>query len=128
MRTADLDKLSNWTRFKPRLCQGCGAGCCRLPVEANAADLRRLGLLSEDQAEGSLKKAARQLIAAGKVRLYRAATGIFTLAQTPDGDCIFLGKEDRLCQVYDRRPEVCRRFPQIGPRPGYCPASGKRQA
>ena len=128
MRTyPDLDKLSNWTRFRPSLCRGCWAGCCRLPVEATADDLVRLGLLSADEAQGSLKKAARRLMAAGVVHQFRASTGLFTLAQTPDGDCIYLGKDDRLCTVYERRPSVCRRFPEVGPRPGHCPARQVRR-
>lgn len=119
---ADLDQLSKWTRFRPSLCRGCWAGCCRLPVEANAADLVRLGILGEDEAAGSLKKAARRLTTAGLVHQFRASTGIFTLAQTPGGDCIYLGA-DRQCTVYDRRPGVCRRFPETaGPRVGHCPA------
>ena len=124
---SDLDKLSNWTRFRPSLCKGCWAGCCRLPVEATADDLVRLGLLSPDEATGSLKKVARRLMSDGVVHQFRASTGLFTLAQTPDGDCRFLGKEDRLCTVYERRPGVCRRFPEVGPRPGHCPARQLRR-
>jgi len=119
----NLDRLSNWTKFRPSLCQGCGAGCCRLPVEANASDLLRLGLISPDELGNGLKKAARRLMTAGVVRQYRATSGIFTLAQRPDGDCIYLGARDRLCSVYEQRPSVCRQFPSIGPRPGFCPAS-----
>jgi Fe-S-cluster containining protein len=121
MSNGDLDKLSRWTRFKPSLCRGCWAGCCRLPVEANVDDLVRLGLVSPDEAVGSLKRVARRLIGSGKVHQYRAATGIFTMAQKPNGDCLFLGN-DRLCTVYNQRPDVCRSFPTIGPRPGFCPA------
>jgi len=121
MSNGDLDKLSRWTRFKPSLCRGCWAGCCRLPVEATIDDLVRLGLVGPDEAVGSLKKVARRLIANGKVHQYRAVTGIFTLAQKPNGDCHFLGT-DRLCTIYDQRPDVCRKFPSVGPRPGYCPA------
>ncbi len=80
----------------------------------------RLGLITEDEALGSLKKVARRLESEGYVRQFRAATGIFTLAQSPAGDCIFLGK-DRLCTRYETRPNVCRSFPSIGPKPGYCP-------
>lgn len=77
--------------------------------------------MTADEAIGSLKKVARNLIAAGHVHQYRASSGIFTLAQKPNGDCQYLG-DDRLCKVYELRPDVCRRFPEIGPRPGYCPA------
>lgn len=122
MKTSYLDQLSNWTRYRPRLCEGCWSSCCRLPVEASAADLVRLGVMHEDEAVGSLKKVARRLAADGVIRHFRAASGIFTLAQTPGGDCRFLGA-DRRCTVYERRPDVCRRFPDVGPRPGFCPAS-----
>ncbi len=80
----------------------------------------RLGLISEDESRGSLKKVARRLESKGYVRLFRAVSGIFTLAQTPAGDCVFLGK-DRLCTRYETRPNVCRSFPDIGPKPGFCP-------
>lgn len=124
MNISRLDRLSNWTKYRPRLCDGCWSACCRLPVEASAADLVRLGVLAEDEASGSLKKAARRLESEGIIRQFRATNGIFTLAQSPTGDCIYLGK-DRLCTVYERRPDVCRRFPDIGPRPGYCPSLRK---
>ena len=118
----DFERLSLWTKFRPSLCKGCYAACCRLPVEATADDLVRLGLIAQDEASGSLKKVARRLQSEGVVRHFRASTGKFTLAQTPSGDCLYLGPKDRLCTVYDRRPDVCRKFPTIGPRPGHCPA------
>jgi uncharacterized protein len=40
-------------------------------------------------------------------------------------DCIYLGA-DRRCTVYEKRPEVCRQFPRIGPRPGWCPAGSAK--
>lgn len=81
----------------------------------------RLGLISEDEAQGSLKKAARHLAKAGYVHSFRVTTLLFTLQQKSNGDCVFLS-ERRLCTVYDKRPDVCRKFPAIGPRPGFCPA------
>ena len=116
-----IDRPSTWRPYRSGLCQGCEAGCCQLPVEADAADLVRLGLLHGDEAAGSLKKAARRLIKERVVRSFRAATGLFTLEQKANRDCVFLD-ENRRCRVYDKRPEVCRRFPTIGPRPGFCPA------
>lgn len=127
MSSADPDLPSTWTRFRPSLCDGCRAGCCTLPVEVGAADLLRMGLVTPDETTGSLKKVARRLIRDGVVRSFRARTGLFTLEQRDGGDCIFLGKDDRLCRLYDRRPDVCRRFPEIGPRPGFCPAAPKRR-
>jgi Fe-S-cluster containining protein len=121
----DRDRPSSWPRYRAGLCEGCWAGCCTLPVEVSAFDLIRLGLITEDEASGSLKKVARRLMKEGKVRSFSAPVGLFILEQRGGRDCIFLGEKDRLCTVYDKRPEVCRRFPKIGPRPGHCPAIRK---
>jgi len=115
---------SEWTKYKKGLCEGCWAGCCTLPVEVSAFDLMRLELITEDEAASSLKKVARRLIKEGWVQAFQVRSQLFILEQRNGRDCIFLGK-DRLCTVYDKRPEVCRAFPKIGPRPGYCPARKK---
>lgn len=92
-----------------------------MPVEISFADLVRLGLTSEDERTNtSEKKIAKRLQKEGIIKDYRGATGFFTLTQQANDDCYFLGK-DRLCKVYDLRPGVCRQFPAIGPRPGFCP-------
>jgi Fe-S-cluster containining protein len=120
---ARFARLSTWVPHKPSLCRGCYAACCRLPVEVSAADLVRLGVVTPDEVVGSLKKVARRLGAAGVIKQFRAATGIFTLAQTLAGDCINHDPKTRMCRVYERRPTVCRDFPtRLGPRPGFCPA------
>ena len=116
-----LDLPSTWAKFtNGKMCEGCWAGCCTLPVEVSAYDLMRLEVLTEDEAAASLKKSARRLMKEGIVRSFHPSRQLFVLEQRNGRDCIFLGK-DRLCTVYDKRPEVCRRFPKIGPRPGYCP-------
>lgn len=92
-----------------------------MPVEVTAADIVRLGLASEDELQDSPRKTSKRLEKEGVTISYRAGTGLYTLRQLKNGDCRFLG-EDRLCQVYENRPEVCRKFPAVGPRPGYCPA------
>lgn len=81
-------------------------------------------LISDDEAAGSLKKLARSLSKQGIIKSFRATTGIFILEQRHGRDCIFLN-EERRCTIYDKRPEVCRRFPEIGPRPGHCPVVQK---
>lgn len=115
------DLPSTWPRWRPGLCQGCSARCCTLPVEASIDDLVRMGLVTADEAHGSLKKVAKTLIRTGAVKNYRAKTGLFTLSQRPNGDCLYLDA-NRRCTIYDTRPRVCRLFPEIGPRPGHCPA------
>ena len=95
-----------------------------MPVEVLAEDLFRLGLIGEDEVRGSPKKVFKKLSKQGVLKSFRASTGLFMLVQKSNDDCIFLGA-DRLCEVYDRRPGVCREFPKIGPRPGFCPANKK---
>jgi Fe-S-cluster containining protein len=120
-----LDRPSTWMPYKNGLCDGCWAGCCTLPVEASAFDLIRLELTDEFEAGQSLKKVARRLMDEKIIRSFNAKTGIFTLEQRHGRDCIFLHPETRQCTVYEKRPEVCRKFPKIGPRPGFCPALRK---
>ena len=115
-----VEDTDTWTKYKKGLCEGCWAGCCTLPVEASANDLIRLGLITEDEAASSLKKVARRLMREGKIQKFQARSQLFVLEQISGRDCIFLGK-DRRCTVYERRPEVCRTFPKIGPKPSYCP-------
>ncbi len=85
-------------------------------------DLIRLGLITEDEAVDSLRKVARKLHKSGHIQSFNAGKQLFILEQRRGRDCIFLGEKDRRCTVYDRRPQVCRSFPKIGPRPTYCPA------
>lgn len=104
------------------MCEGCWGGCCTLPVEASVNDLIRLGLTCEEEAAVSLKKLAQRLMKEGVIQAFQQKSQLFVLEQRSGRDCIYLGK-DRLCTVYDKRPEVCRQFPKIGPRPGWCPRS-----
>lgn len=120
----DAQRPSGWVKFRAGLCRGCWAGCCTLPVEASAADLVRLGVLDEMEAAQISRAVIRRMQSQGILNRYNSKTGIFVLAQKPNDDCVFLG-EDRLCTVYHARPTVCRRFPEIGPRPGHCPAGPK---
>jgi uncharacterized protein len=122
----DKDRPSTWRKYRAGLCENCMAGCCTMPVEVHISDLVRLGVVSQDEADASIKKVAKQLIREGIVSTYRQGTGLFMLTQRDGGDCYFLDK-NRLCTVYERRPEVCRKFPDIGPRPGWCPASSKKK-
>jgi uncharacterized protein len=114
------DRPSTWIRYRDGLCESCRAGCCHLPVEVRFEDLKKLGLAQEGDRE---KQVARLLTSKGIVANYRHATGLFLLKAKSNGACPFLGK-DFLCTVYEKRPEVCRKFPrEIGPRPGYCPST-----
>ena len=121
----DLDKPSTWLLFKPTMCNGCAASCCKMPVDATVPDLVRMGVLSEDEAQWSARNIARKLIQDRVIVSYRASKMIFTIAQKSNRECVFLGDKTKLCTIYERRPDVCRRFPQVGPRPGYCPKNPK---
>ena len=121
MNLVNKDLPSTWVQYQTGLCQGCLAQCCSLPVEVNREELVRLGLVKADEVEGSLKKVAKRLLGLGWVQKFSAETGRFILGQNRAGVCVFLG-DDRKCSVYENRPDVCRDFPNIGPRPGYCPS------
>ena len=95
-----------------------------MPVEVSVGDLIRLGVLTEDEASRSLKVAAARLKREKIVKTFRVRSLIFVLEQRSNGDCIFLDK-NRRCTVYEKRPEICRQFPKIGPKPGFCPYQPK---
>lgn len=117
----DVDRPSSWKKYKSGMCKGCWGGCCTMPVEVQISDLVRLGLVSDDEvATSSLRKIAKKLEREGFVKNYRASSGLFMLMQKANRDCIFMDK-DRQCTRYEKRPDVCRKFPEIGPRPGWCP-------
>ncbi len=117
----DIDRPSTWKQYRTEMCTGCFGGCCTMPVEVKLSDLIRLGLVTQDEADGSIKKVAKRLIKEGYVTSYRQGTDLFMLSQKANRDCYFMDTKTRLCTVYEKRPEVCRQFPSIGPRPGYCP-------
>lgn len=117
----DIDRPSTWKAYRKGMCEGCFGGCCTMPVEVQISDLVRLNLVSEDEAQGSLKKVSKRLIREGYVTSYRKGTDLFMLTQKANRDCLFLDEKTRLCKVYENRPVVCREFPSIGPRPGFCP-------
>jgi Fe-S-cluster containining protein len=118
------DKVFTWVRYREGLCRGCTAACCTMPVEVKASDLVRLGLILPEEHEESPRKVLAKLSKQGWVKSYRASTDVYMLQQMSNDDCVFLGA-DRLCRVYDKRPDVCRKFPRVGLRPGFCPASSQ---
>lgn len=121
----DLDRMSTWLPYKPSMCKGCVGNCCKLPVDATVSDLVRMEVLTQDEALWSARKIARKLQQKGIVVSFRASTMLFQLSQKANRDCIYMG-EDRLCTIYEKRPDVCRRFPTCSPRPNYCPAERKK--
>lgn len=123
----DVDRLETWSRYRAGLCDGCAANCCTMPVEVRLADLVRLGLVDPFEAEHEEpKQIAKRLSKAGLLDHFNFKQSIFTLARRAGGDCHFLDRQTRRCTVYERRPETCRKHPQVGPRPGYCPYGARR--
>ena len=122
----DVDRLDTWTRYKSGLCDRCAAHCCTMPVEVRLADLVRLGLVDDFEAEHEdPKRIAKRLIKAGLLDHFNHKNEIFTLARRASGDCHFLDAVTRRCTVYEQRPNTCRLHPQVGPRPGHCPFGPK---
>ena len=93
-----------------------------MPVEVRLPDLVRLGLVDPFEAEHDApKQIAKRLEKAGLIDHFNFKHGIFTLARRANGDCTHLHPQTRRCTVYAQRPDTCRKHPQVGPRPGYCP-------
>ena len=98
-----------------------------MPVEVRLADLVRLGLVDPFEAEHDApKQIARRLEKAGLIEHFNFRHSIFTLARRANGDCAHLHPQTRRCTVYDLRPDTCRKHPQVGPRPGYCPYGDRK--
>ncbi len=123
----DVDKPSTWRKFtSDEQCGSCIANCCTMPVEVSLPDLIRLNLVSEDDRQNStIRKIAKKLIKDKWIVSYRETSGFFMLSQKANRDCIFLDSKTRQCTMYSNRPDVCRQFPQIGPRPTFCPYEKK---
>ena len=117
---ANVDALSTWVKYKKTLCQTCRGVCCSLPVEVSFADLARMGVVDEFEAQEPAKKLAKRLIKEGIVGHFNHKNEIYTLARYANDDCIYLHQKTRLCSIYQQRPETCRNHPQIGPKPGHC--------
>lgn len=113
--------VSKWTRFKPNLCKTCFATCCHdMPLEVSLPDLIRLGLVSAEESIEDLSDIASRLKKRKLIQNFHPRKMVFVIAQKKNKDCIFLD-ENRRCTVYLKRPEICRQFPKIGPKPGSCP-------
>ncbi len=119
----DVDRPSTWKKFtSDEVCHSCVASCCTMPVEVTLTDLIRLNLVTEDEVQNmGIRKVAKKLVKEKWISTYREGTGLFMLTQKANRDCIFLDTRTRRCTNYQLRPDVCRQFPSIGPRPGFCP-------
>ena len=125
----DVDRLETWTRYRAGLCERCHAYCCTMPVEVRLPDLVRLELVDAFEAEHvEPRLIARRLIKERRVLRYHHQDGIFTLARRANGDCLYLDAQSRRCAVYEKRPNTCRKHPQVGPKPGYCPHGPRQDA
>ena len=85
-----------------------------------------MGFLEEGEVSGELDLAADRLKRDGIIRSFNRRTRIFTIRRRGQ-DCIFLDPNERRCLIYDRRPFVCRRFPEGGIRPGFCPHRARKK-
>jgi Fe-S-cluster containining protein len=104
------------------MCNTCAANCCTMPVEVKIPDLIQLNLVDAFEAEHEEpKQIAKRLSKAGLIDHFNFKNSIFTLARHSNGDCQYLDGKSRMCKVYDIRPSTCRKHPQVGPKPGFCP-------
>ena len=120
-KPVNVDDLDTWIKYRKGLCDDCNATCCTLPVEVRLSDLVRLELISEFEAEHESEKSiAKQLSKQGVVQHFHFNTGVYTLSQMANGDCLYLDPKKRRCTVYNKRPQTCREHPQVGPKPNHC--------
>lgn len=120
VRSADVDDLTTWTRYKKKLCLQCRGTCCSLPVEVQPEDLVRIGVIDAFDLLENMKRIYKKLCKEGVVEHFHAKTNTFTLARMANGDCLYLDAKTRRCTIYEMRPDTCRNHPQVGPRSGYC--------
>lgn len=121
----DIDDTSTWPRYKSGMCNDCVANCCRMPVEATMDDLIRMEVVTPFEAGEKMRRVVRKLKKEGIIEGYNPSRVMFTLARRPNSDCIFLDPQSRRCTIYEKRPDICRNHPQIGPRPNHCPYQQK---
>ena len=120
-RGVNIEQPSTWVKYKKGLCKTCTGGCCSLPVEARLSDLVRMEVVDPFEAEVEApKKIAKRLMKAGIIQHFNFKRSKFTLAQRANNDCIYLDQQTRLCTIYEKRPDICRNHPRVGPRPGFC--------
>ncbi|CAK9891723.1 MULTISPECIES: YkgJ family cysteine cluster protein [Pseudomonas] len=117
---AEVDRLETWQKYQSHMCGGCNSTCCTLPTEVKIKDLIRMGVVDEFEVGEPPKNIAKRLQKDGIIQRFNQKSGIFTLAQMSNDDCLYLDRKSRMCTIYDKRPDTCRNHPRIGPRPGYC--------
>jgi len=120
----DIVRPKSWVKYNPKNCKSCMAGCCTLPLRVDSEDLYHMGFLKAEEVNGPLKKIAQRLIKQGIIKSFDTRRELFMVRRHKNNDCIFLN-EQRQCTIYDRRPFVCRSFPEYSARPGFCPNQKK---
>ena len=120
----DTVRPKSWVPYDPKHCKSCQAGCCTLPLRVDSEDLFHMGFIKMDQVNGPLKRIAKRLLKQGIIRSYSTRTNLFMIQRHKNNDCIFLD-QNRRCSIYERRPFVCRSFPEYSARPGFCPYQKK---
>jgi len=124
MRDIDYLRPSTWISYSRADCQKCHGDCCRLPVEVSHSDLVRMDLATAEELEWDERVVIKRLKKNHIIRLYDQKNKIATLTQMADSRCLFLDEKGR-CKIYEKRPNTCRKFPEVGPRPDYCPFKAK---
>jgi uncharacterized protein len=120
----DYFRPQTWISYSRADCQKCHADCCRLPVDVTHADLVRLEVASSDELEWDEKATIKRLKKEGIIGHYDQKRKMAILTQFADNRCLYL-RQGR-CIVYEKRPQTCRKFPEVGPRPNFCPYREKK--
>ncbi len=100
-----------------------------MPLEVKMLDLVQLKWVDAFEAENEApKQIAKRLSKAGLIDHFNFKNSTFTIARRSTGDCYFLDAQSRRCTVYEIRPQTCRKHPQVGPKPGFCPYGPSAQS
>lgn len=122
----DILRPRTWVRYNPQNCLSCQSGCCTLPLRVDSEDLHHMGFIRADEVNAPKLPIARRLKKQGIIRSYNQRSELFTIRRHANNDCIFLD-EARRCSIYDRRPFVCRSYPEYSVRPGFCPYKANKE-
>lgn len=120
----DILRPRTWVRYDPKNCKTCTAGCCTLPLRVDAEDLFHMGFIKMEEVNAPPRPLFERLKKQGIVKSFDSRRSLFMIRRHKNSDCIFLD-EKRRCTIYERRPFVCRSYPEYSVREGFCPYKKK---
>ena len=85
----NVDDLNTWAKYQKKMCDHCKGTCCSLPVEVQAKDLVRMGVIDAFELDENMKRIFKRLSKQQLVEHYHTKSEMFTLARMANGDCLY---------------------------------------